>query len=320
MNVSFVEPLRLAWSRMTRMLFRPARGGFWFTLGFAAFLSEYLSWGIGQRFGGAHVDHVHRSTLTAVAVERIVDFLRNPVVTAVVIGIALCALTAYVLFLWISSRGRFIFLDNVAHERVGIVEPWRRFKRLGNSIFLWRLVVNALFLVVAGAILAPFLAVIAAMVQSSSFRLTDLLVLLPLPLMLAPLAILAGYVHLFRTSFVEPVMYRNDIGVMAAWGRFLTLFRRRPLPFLVYGMFVLALMAVALAMIFAFGLGTLTLGFFLLATPYVGSVLLLPIEVTARALGPEFLAQFGPEFAALGVPTVPVPPADPALTSAPMAG
>jgi len=36
--------------------------------------------------------------------------------------------------------------------------------------------------------------------------------------------------------------------------------------------------------------------FLVLAIPYVGTVVLLPVYVTARAFGPEFLAQFGPEF------------------------
>lgn len=310
MNVSFVEPLRLAWLRMTRMLFRPARGSFWFTLGFAAFLSEYLSWGIGRgRLGGDVRPGPGPSVMPAEVLGSILDFLRNPIITAIVIWVAILALAAYVLITWISSRGRFVFLDNVAHERAAIVEPWRRFKRLGDSLFVWRLVVNALLLLIIGAIAAPFLVAIAAMIRTDSFRPTDLLALLPLPLMLLPVAIVAGYVHLFRTSFVEPIMYRDDLGVMAAWGRFVALFVRRPLPFLLYGLYVLVLLSVALAMVIAFGVATLTVGFLLLATPYIGSVVLLPLEVVARALGPEFLAQFGAEYVALGAPLAPVPPA-----------
>jgi hypothetical protein len=220
--------------------------------------------------------------------ERIVDFLRNPIVTAVVIWIAICALAAYVLITWISSRGRFIFLDNVARERAAIV--------------------------------APFLAAIAALIHAHSLRLADFFVLLPLPLMLLPVGIVAGFVHLCRISFVEPIMYRDDVGVMMAWKRFLALFVSRPLPFVVYAFFSLVLLAAALAAVIAFGIGTLTIGFFLLATPYIGSVVLLPLEVTFRALGPEFLAQFGPEYAALGAPLAPMAPPAATPTSAPTTG
>lgn len=318
MNVSYIEPLRLSLARMMRMLFRPARAGFWFTLGFAAFLSEYLSWGLGRgRFGGRTRPDRTPDVIPADMFERIVDFFRNPIVTAVVIWVAICALVAWVLITWISSRGRFIFLDNVAHERAGIVEPWRRFKRLGNSLFVWRLVFNTVVLMIVGAIVAPFLAAIAAMIHAHSFRFTDLFVLLPLPLMLLPVGLAAGFVHLCRTSFIEPIMYRDDIGVLAAWKRFIALFGRHPLPFLVYGCYTLVLMAVSVGVVFAFGVGTLTLGFFLLAIPYIGSVVLLPLEVTARALGPEFLAQFGPEYAALAAPVAPVAPAPATPTSEP---
>ena len=321
MNVSYVEPLRLSFERMTRMLFRPARAGFWFTLGFAAFLSEYLSWGLGRgRFGGrGRPDHTP-DVMPADMLEKVVDFFRNPIVTAVVIWIAVCALVAYVLITWISSRGRFIFLDNVARERAAIVEPWRRFKRIGNSLFVWRLFFNTVVLMIVGAIAAPFLAAIAALVHAHSFQVTDLFVLLPLPLMLLPVGIVAGFVHICRTSFIEPIMYRDDVGVLVAWKRFVALFVSRPFPFLAYGIYTLVLLALSVAVVFAFGIGTLTIGFFLLATPYIGSVVLLPIEVIARALGPEFLAQFGPEYAALGAPVARQAPPAAAPTSAPTTG
>ena len=318
MNVSFGQPLRLSLERMARMLFGPGRVRFWFTLGFAAFLSEYLSWGLGRGSGGSRVRGEHGPDVVPTEIlGKIVDFLRNPIVTAVVIWIVLCALIAWVMITWISSRGRFIFLDNVARERAQIGEPWRRYKHLGNSLFVWRLVVNALVLMIIGAMCAPFLAAIAALIHTGSFRPSDLYVLLPLPFMLLPVAIIAGYVHLFRTSFVEPIMYRDDVGVMTAWKRFMSLFMSRPLPFLLYGVYSLMLLSVAIVAVFMFGIATLGIGFILLALPYIGSVLLLPLEVLFRALGPEFLAQFGAEYAALQGPVAPVSPEAPAPTTAP---
>jgi len=43
-------------------------------------------------------------------------------------------------------------------------------------------------------------------------------------------------------------------------------------------------------------------------------------EVTFRALGPEFFAQFGPEYAALNAPVASMLPAAPTPTSAPTPG
>jgi hypothetical protein len=307
MNVSYVQPLRLAWDRMTRMLFRPFRIEVWMTLGFAAFLSEYLSWGFsGSRSGLRR----HAAAVSPDSIARIIDFIRNPLVTAVLMYIAAMSLLAYLLFMWLSSRGHFIFLDNVAHERTGIVEPWRRFKRLGNSLFLFRLCVTFVCLVIAGAIMTPFLAALAAILHSRNFELRDLMVLLPMPLLLLPFAILFGYISLFTRSFVAPIMYRYDVGVLEGWRRFLALFGQRPLPFVVYGLYSVLLLIIACCLVVAFGLGSLGIGFVLMAIPYIGSVVLLPLEVTARALGPEFLAQFGPEYAVLDAPApAPVPPA-----------
>jgi hypothetical protein len=220
----------------------------------------------------------------------------------ILLWIAVASLAAFVLFIWISSRGHFIFLDNVVHERAGIVEPWRRFRRLGDSLFWFRIGINFLCLVIAGAIMAPFLAALATILHSSTFHATDLLVLLPMPLMLLPFAIVFGYIAQFTSSFVVPIMYRNDIGALEAWRRFLALFGRRPLPFLLYGPFTLVLLVIAGCLMLTFGLGTLAIGFVLMAIPYVGSVVILPLEVTARALGPEFLAQFGSEYAVLDTP------------------
>src|SRR5438093_7726365 len=317
MNVSYVVPLRSAWSRMLRMLFRPFQIEVWLVLGFGAFLSEYLSWGFpGSRFGF----RPHHRAFPHEALRRAVDFLRNPFGMMLVLWIVVAALALFLLFMWISSRGKFIFLDNVARERSGIVEPWRRLKRLGNSLFRWRLAFGILCLLVFGAILLPFLASLAAIVREETFAPANLLVLLPLAMMFLPLGIVTAYVLLFLTSFVVPIMYRHDLTATAAWGRFLGLLRQEPLSFIFYGLFVLVLATGVGAAVFAVGMGTCCIGFILLGVPYVGSVLMLPLEVTARALGPEFLAQFGPDFSVVAAPS-PAPPAvSPAPPSPPAGG
>jgi hypothetical protein len=35
--------------------------------------------------------------------------------------------------MWVASRGRFIFTDCLVKQRGAIVEPWREFRREGNS-------------------------------------------------------------------------------------------------------------------------------------------------------------------------------------------
>ena len=43
-----------------------------------------------------------------------------------------------VVCLWLSSRGRFMFLDGLVRNRGAVVEPWREFRREGNSLFWFR--------------------------------------------------------------------------------------------------------------------------------------------------------------------------------------
>ncbi len=52
-----------------------------------------------------------------------------------------------------------------------------------------------------------------------------------------------------------------------------------------------------------FGFATCCLGFLLLAIPYVGTVLLLPLLVAYRYLSLEFLAQFDPSLDVFAVPS-----------------
>ncbi|MFI5372044.1 MAG: hypothetical protein ACHQ52_10840 [Candidatus Eisenbacteria bacterium] len=309
MNVSYIVPLQLAWSRMVRMLFRPFRIKSWFVLGFAAFLSEYLSWG----YSGSRSSYQrHGAAIPQEGLRRVVEFLRNPLAMTVVLWLLLCALAVFILFMWISSRGKFIFLENVVHEQAGIVEPWRRFKRLGNSLFAWRLGFSIVCLLLVGGMVLPFFAAIATLVAEDAFRPAHLLVLLPLVAMLVPFGIVVGYTLLFLNSFVVPMMYRHDLGALAAWRRFLDLFRQHAGSFVVFGLFAFVLTVVVGAALFAFGMSTCCIGFLLLGLPYIGSVLLLPVEITARALGPEFLAQFGPSHIVLVAYAPPDPSGRPA--------
>jgi hypothetical protein len=241
-----------------------------------------------------------------------VEFLRNPLAMTLALWVVLCVLAVGVLLLWISSRGKFVFLENVAREHAAIVEPWRRFKRLGNSLFRWRIGFSIVCLLVVGAMVLPFLATIATLVGEDAFQPADLLVLVPLAMMLFPFGVVAAYTLLCLNSFVVPIMYGHDLGVSSAWKRFLDLFRQRPWPFLAFGLFFFVLAITVGAGLVAFGMATCCVGFLLIGTPYIASVVLLPIEVTARALGPEFLSQFGPSFSVLPAATPPAPtPAGP---------
>src|SRR2546425_6813801 len=118
------------------MLFRPFRPETWLVLGFAAFLSEFLSSHEGGRYAwrgnrGAQLAH-HMGWFTGFSFSHL----------ALAIGsvVAVIVLAVFVVLLWVNCRGKFIFLDDVVRGRAAIVEPWKRFHRLGHSLFAWTLV------------------------------------------------------------------------------------------------------------------------------------------------------------------------------------
>lgn len=301
MNVSFVDPMRSAWQRMVRVLFRPFSLSKWFVLGFAAFLSEGLTHGgSGQssfrhRAGGGVPD-------VSGVLERLAEFFRHPVWGAVALVVLTLACIVFLLLLWVNSRGRFIFLDDVVHERAAIVEPWRRFARRGNELFAFTAISLLLWGAALVATILPVLPGLLAAAASGRWRDLLLIAVGGWLVLFTPLVLLMSCFFLFQSSFVVPLMYRHDIGPVTAWQRFLGLFARHPVHFIAFALLYLVLAAVVFAAALTVGVGTCCVGFFLMATPYIGSVVMLPVGVFFRGLGPDFLAQFGPEYSVSASP------------------
>jgi hypothetical protein len=292
------------------MLFRPFRIDFWLVLGFAAFLSEGLthSGGGGGRGGGPGRFGMHeRGVAFREVLRHVASFLLHPVWGVVILCIVVLALTALLVFMWISSRGKFIFLDDVIHERSAIVEPWKQFKREGNALFVFWLVLSmASAAAVIGISLPLIPAVLHAAATGEGWPLVLGIALSWWVGVMVPLILVVAYTHLFLFEFVVPIMYRNRIGVLAGWSRFMALFRQHIGSFLAFGVLYLGLVLALAVTVMVVGLSTCCIGFVIMGLPYVGSVVLLPVHVLFRGLGPDFLAQFGPEWAAKGVTTTPV--------------
>jgi len=308
MQIAYVAPLERAWSRMKAILFHPFELETWIVLGFAAFLSALgeggAGWANGSRYSLGSRDA--GGTLEE-AGRRVLDVLGNPVWVVLIVFAVCIVLALVVLILWISSRAKFIFLDNVLHDRAAIVEPWKRFQRLGDSLFLWHLAYTAICFVLMLLLVVPLLVVVWNVIEGGWLA-ARILSLTGLALLVSVLAIAMLFVKMLLKNFVVPVMYRDDLTATAAWGRFLPIFRSHFVRFVLYGLFLFVLAIAVGAVIIVAGCATLCCGFILLAIPYVGSVLILPISVTYRAYGPEFLAQFGPEWSLFPA----APPAEPA--------
>ena len=293
MNIAFFEPLNRAWERMKHILWQPFDLAKWLVLGFSAWLAGLAdgAGGGGWKYVFDENDFPGRHNFDTGG-----DAFRDagealiwlPVIFVVIMAIAAILL----LVLWLSSRAKFIYLDNVVHNRAQIVEPWHRLRDLGNSLFLWRLG----FVVACGLIVLVLLLLFFAPAATLSF--SDALAGLSYAamvfgvLIMICLGIVAAFVALLLEAFVIPIMYKFDLTATEAWRYFLPWLKSRPLPFFLYGLFVLVL---GFLVVVFFGL-MCVLTCCIVALPYVGTVILLPIWVTYRLFSVEFLAQFDPGF------------------------
>jgi hypothetical protein len=316
MNVSYLGPLQRAIERARSILFTPFRLETWLVLGFAAFLADWLSGGWGQSGWGRKFKG--GPFLGPVPGPHLHFPLAGLVWGPLLAGLILLAIVAGIVFLWLGSRGKFVLLEGVASGRAAIVEPWNRYAPLGNSLFLWKLG----FAIVSGLVLIGLVlgTIGGALLGWLGFR--ERVAMAP-PIvggivLVGFVGLLVAFVGLMLDDFVVPLMYRHGLRTNDAWRRFLPLLREHLGRFVLYALFVLVLFVAVGAVVTAVGFATCCVGFLLTLMPYVGQVVLLPLHVAYRGLGPEFLAQFGPEFQ-IFTPAPPTPAPAPPMAAVPPA-
>jgi hypothetical protein len=287
---------------MKVLLFRPFAVGKWLILGFCAWVASLLegSGGGGPRggVGWSGPDDVRgagealRHVLGRIAEAwhwvlshwgaTLVVFLGIPLVVAILLALV-----------WVSSRFKLIYLDNVVQGRAQVAEPWGRLGHLGDSLWLFR-VGFGLAVFAIGAALFGLMVALGVASFTAETRGVPIASMVVCGLLIAIFAVVVVYASLFLNSFVAPIMYRHNLSAMAAWRAFLPWLSAQPVSFFLYGLFVLLLFVGAGMAVCAVGLVTCCIAFLLLAIPYVGTVLLLPLHVAYRYLSLEFLAQFDP--------------------------
>ncbi|HEV3409882.1 MAG TPA: hypothetical protein VG095_06295, partial [Chthoniobacterales bacterium] len=221
---------------------------------------------------------------------------------AIVGGILLVALI--VVLFWIGSRGRFIFIDCVVHNRGRIVEPWREYRREGNSYFLFLLGVFAASLVVVALaslpLWLPFL--LRGEAPQGAVFVAALIVL-------AVIAILAAIIIGTVMAFMAPIMYRRRCNAVEACRAAIRMITAEPIPVTLYILFLIVLYVAFVLVSCLITCVTCCVA----AIPYVGTVILLPFHVFFLSYLLFFVRQFGPDYdvwATLPATTAPVAPSD----------
>lgn len=314
MTILFMEPLSRAWNRMKIALFRPFDIHKWFVLGFNAFLAGLMdasNGGGGGRGGkGGSFDEFIHFPRTAWA-----WLMDNPGWAIAILFLSIVAIVIGIVLTWASSRGVFMFLESVVHDRVEIAKPWREYRKEGNSLFVWRLLFGLVCTALFAGLVAWFFIQGAAIFDAGHSRAFPIALVVSLGLLALTFVLICGYISLFLKDFVAALMYKNRISAGEAWKIFLGLFGKHTFHFIGYGALLFLLILVFVFVVIVAGLVTCCIGWLLLVIPYIGTVVTLPFWYTLRAFSLEFLAQFGPEYNVFPVAAAPVTaaPAVPAV-------
>jgi hypothetical protein len=300
--ISITDPIQPAIAHTKRILFEPFRAKKWFVLGFSVFLAQ-LGGGGSYNFNGNPFDQVTRGR--GPDFSPVTTWITEHLALVIALGVLLCLiiLALSILFLWLSSRGRFMFLDGVARDRAEIVEPWTRFRQLGDQLFRFRLMLMlaalALFIVCSG------LGALIALpdIQARAFRASAITGLVAAGGLFLLGAIALTIIGALLRDFVVPIMYRWNLDTAAAWARL----RQDLLPgngWRFVGFYLMTCLLWIPAMILILLGCCLTCCVALV--PYLSSVAFLPIFVFFRCYSLGFLAQFSEEWQIIQVPAPPV--------------
>jgi len=306
--VSVVEPLSPAIDWVKTVLFRPFDLGKWFTIGFCAWLAQLGKPGGGgggsggggpgggnlRRRGFSFDDVVQEGREGLAAAREFVEANLVWIIPAAILVLVI-AVGLWLLFTWLSSRGRFMFLHCVAENKGEVVVPWRKFSQHGDSLFVFRIILGLIgFVIVAAGLLAAgsFLVEVATRGDAIRAVVTVVAVILGIFLISIPLLI----VKKFTTDFVVPIMFLQTVSCTAAWRQFLTVLSANRMRFLLYLLFQIVIGFIIGLLVLATVCLTCCCAGCLFAIPYIGTVAMLPVLVFKRSYSLCYLRQYGAAF------------------------
>ncbi len=297
-EMSVTLPVGQAMDRVKKVLFQPFDLGRWLIIGFCAWLA-YLGEGGGfhggSNFGGHHghgASNIHHEFAQAR------DYVMHNIawLAPLVISVVLAGIAIWLVVMWLSSRGRFMFLHCVALSTAEVRVPWARYASEANSLFLFRLVVALISLMVMLPLVGGLILVIMRMVLREAVSIEGLLVAAALVFVIIAFGTVFWIIGRLMKDFVVPLQYLRRARCLDAWRELLELSRSNIGNLVLYFLFRIVLAVAITVVVVAAVLVTCCVAGCLFALPYLGTVFLLPILVFDRAYSLHYLAQFGPDY------------------------
>jgi hypothetical protein len=305
-NVSVALPVSLAIDRVKRVLFQPFDLGKWFTIGFCAWLAHLGEAGFrgNFNFNSSRGNRDFRQGL-----EQAKEFVVNNLywIVPVAVAIFVVSLGLWVLFTWLSSRGKFMFLHCVALDKAEVVVPWDKFAREANSLFLFRIVLGLIGMVATLPLVVLAVVMGIGMFARAGLWVGGILGLIGVVLVMVAVGIVFFLIAKLTTDFVVPIMFLRGGRCLNAWRELFGLISANIGHFVLYLLFQIVLGIAISAIVLAAILVTCCCACCLMAIPYIGTVLLLPVLMFKRAYSAHYLAQFGREYDVFAVSAAPAP-------------
>jgi hypothetical protein len=315
-EINVAEPVSPALERVKHVLFRPFNLGKWFIIGFCAWLAQLGEGGAGgnfnfNNFGQHHGSEDNFRQGLARARDFVLDNLDWIVPLAavlVVVGLAL-----WLVFLWLNSRGKFMFLHCVALDKAEVAEPWHQFANEANSLFLFRLVLGLVAMICTLPLLIIAVIIIARMFLAGHLIPNAIFSAIGFGLLFFGMAIVFTIIRKLTLDFVVPIMFLRRNRCLSAWKELGHLISSHVGTFILYFLFQIVLAMAIGVIVFGVVIITCCIAGCLMMLPYVGTVLLLPVLMFKRCYSLYFLAQFGRDYDVFPPEPQPQPGAPPAL-------
>jgi hypothetical protein len=285
-NISVIEPINKSFNIVKKLLFSPFDLSRWFIIGFCCWLANLGGGRINFRGPSGIFDNKEDSSLPFEDIKLwVTEYLFLIIIFGVILFLLL--VTISLVISWLSSRGKFMFLDCVVKNQAEVKKPWREFKCLGNRLFIFKVIfgfiVFLVFIIIGAALFLIYrINLIAVIVSGVIFFILFILIL--------------GLISLFLEDFVIPIMYKRNIFPLAAFSEFIELFKKNIGRFVLYVLFKIVI-SIAIGMIACV---SVCLTCCIAVIPYIGTVILLPLFVFQRAYSIAYLEQYGENYRFFG--------------------
>ena len=296
--ISVTRPISQAFDTTGRILFKNVTVGKWFVLALPAFMAYYWS-----EAGGPNNFLQLQQAGAAPGQNHLQWLMAN---MGIALGIVLViALPLMAVMSWLAGRGHFMFLDGVARNDPTIKRSWSDYRQLGNNLAVVIFFIDFIQIAVFLGAFAIGTAIAWPDIQTSSFGSASITGIVVGGLIALAMVLITVVLRFFLLHFIVPAMYIRNCRWSVAWDAARTEIITKHPGSIVGFFFMRVLIGIATAAI-----ATMAMAFTccLVALPYIGTVIMLPIYVFELSYTLHFIEQFGPRWAIFSVADVEEPP------------